>query len=220
MLDNIMLLITKYHDLFLQGLKYTLLLAAITVLGGVILGSLIALLRLSSIGIFSLTATTYIEIVRGTPLLLQLYVFYFLVPKLLPFEPSSFICVSIALVINSAGYIGEIIRSGIEAVDFGQNEASRSLGLNSKQTMLYIIMPQAIKNILPALCNEFVTVVKETSLASNFFLGDLMTTYRKINGALYMTLEPLIVVGIIYLIVTFTLSKGIGVFEKRLKVSG
>ena len=220
MWNNIMLLITKYNGLFLQGLKYTLLLAAITVLGGVILGSLLALLRLSSIWILSLIATTYIEIVRGTPLLLQLYVFYFLVPKLLPFEPSSFFCVSIALIINSAGYVAEIIRAGIEAVDFGQNEAARSLGLNSSQTMLFVIMPQAIKNILPALCNEFVTVVKETSLASNFFLGDLMTTYRKINGALYMTIEPLIVVGVIYLIVTFTLSKGIGIFENRLKVSG
>ena len=220
MWNNIMLLITKYNGLFLQGLKYTLLLAAITVLGGVILGSLLALLRLSSIWILSLIATTYIEIVRGTPLLLPLYVFYFLVPKLLPFEPSSFFCVSIALIINSAGYVAEIIRAGIEAVDFGQNEAARSLGLNSSQTMLFVIMPQAIKNILPALCNEFVTVVKETALASNFFLGDLMTTYRKINGALYMTIEPLIVVGVIYLIVTFTLSKGIGIFENRLKVSG
>ncbi len=220
MWNNIVLLITKYNGLFLQGLKYTLLLAAITVLGGVVLGSLLALLRLSSVWILSLIATTYIEIVRGTPLLLQLYVFYFLVPKLLPFEPSSFFCVSIALIINSAGYVSEIIRAGIEAVDFGQNEAARSLGLNSSQAMLLVIMPQAIKNILPALCNEFVTVVKETSLASNFFLGDLMTTYRKINGALYMTIEPLIVVGVIYLIVTFTLSKGIGIFENRLRVSG
>lgn len=95
-------------------------------------------------------------------------------------------------------------------------EAARSLGLNTSQAMKKVILPQALKNILPALGNEFVTDIKETSLASTFFLGDLMTTFRTLNGALYLTLEPLIIVGIIYFLLTFTLSKLIAVFERRM----
>ena len=222
MLDNIVMVASKYWSLFMTGLGYTLLLAAITVFFGVVFGSLVAIMRMSKLHIgklrpLSLLATAYIEVLRGTPLLLQLYVFYFLVPKILPFEISAFTSVTMALVINSTAYVAEIIRAGIEAVDKGQTEASRSLGMSSTQTMMRIILPQAIKNILPALCNEFVTVVKETSLASTFFVGDLMTSFRKINGAVYLTLEPLIVVGIIYFFVTFTLSKAIGVLENRLR---
>jgi ABC-type amino acid transport system permease subunit len=127
--------------------------------------------------------------------------------------------VTVALVLNSAGYVSEIIRAGIQAVDNGQTEAARSLGLNSSQTMTHIVFPQAIKNILPALCNEFVTVIKETSLASTFFVGDLMTTYNTIKGITYLSLEPLIVIGVIYFILTFTLSKAIAVLERRLKAS-
>jgi len=221
-LDNIVMVASKYWSLFMTGLGYTLLLAAITVFFGVVFGSLVAIMRMSKLHIgklrpLSLLATAYIEVLRGTPLLLQLYVFYFLVPKILPFEISAFTSVTMALVINSTAYVAEIIRAGIEAVDKGQTEASRSLGMSSTQTMMRIILPQAIKNILPALCNEFVTVVKETSLASTFFVGDLMTSFRKINGAVYLTLEPLIVVGIIYFFVTFTLSKAIGVLENRLR---
>lgn len=222
MMPNILMLLEKYGGLFAEGLKYTLLLALLTVLGGVLLGSLLALMRMSKFRLFgvrplSALSTAYVEIIRGTPLLLQLYFFYFLVPEILPFEPGKFASVSTALLLNSAGYVAEIIRAGIQAVDKGQTEAARSLGLNGRQAMLHIVMPQAVKNILPALCNEFVMVVKETSLASTFFLGDLMTTYRKINGALYMTLEPLIIVGVIYFLVTFTLSKLIAVLERRLK---
>ena len=104
-------------------------------------------------------------------------------------------------------------------MDKGQTEAARSLGLNSRQTMLKIVFPQAVKNILPALCNEFVSIIKETSLASTFFVGDLMTTYKTINGVTYLSIEPLIIVGIIYFLLTFTLSKGIAVLERRLKTS-
>ena len=101
----------------------------------------------------------------------------------------------------------------------GQTEAARSLGLSQLQNMRFIILPQAIKNILPALCNEFVSIIKETSLASTFFVGDLMTTYRTINGVTYLSIEPLIIVGIIYFVLTFTLSKAIAVLERRLKTS-
>ena len=219
MLENIVTVVERYWSLFLSGLGYTLLLALITVVCGTILGSLIALMRMARFRPLSVVATAFIEVIRGTPLLLQLYVFYFLVPKIMPFEIGEFTSVSMALVINSTAYVAEIIRAGILAVDRGQTEAARSLGMDSRQTMVRIVMPQAVKNILPALCNEFVAVVKETSLASTFFVGDLMTVFRRINASIFMTLEPLIVVGIIYFVVTFTMSKAVGVLERRLKYS-
>ena len=219
MLENIVTVVERYWSLFLSGLGYTLLLALITVVCGTLLGSLIALMRMARFRPLSVVATAFIEVIRGTPLLLQLYVFYFLVPKIMPFEIGEFTSVSMALVINSTAYVAEIIRAGILAVDRGQTEAARSLGMDSRQTMVRIVMPQAVKNILPALCNEFVAVVKETSLASTFFVGDPMTVFRRINASIFMTLEPLIVVGIIYFVVTFTMSKAVGVLERRLKYS-
>lgn len=216
MIDNIIMLAQRYSGLFMEGMGYTLLLAFITVLFGTILGTVFALGKMCRFKIISFLSTAYIEIIRGTPLLLQLYLFYFLVPQVLPFEPSKFTCICTALVLNSTAYVAEIIRAGIQAVDAGQMEAARSLGLSTSQAMRKVILPQALKNILPALGNEFVTDIKETSLASTFFLGDLMTTYRTINGALYLTLEPLIIVGIIYFVLTFTLSKLIAYFERRM----
>lgn len=212
--------LTRYGNLFVQGMEYTLLLSLITVSFGAVLGSLLALLKRSRIKPFAWLASGYVEIIRGTPLLLQLYFFYFMLPEFVPMlNLSKFTCICIALVFNSAGYVCEIIRAGIQAVDYGQTEAARSLGMNARQTMLHIVFPQAIKNILPALCNEFVTVIKETSLASTFFVGDLMTQYKTISGNMYLVLEPLIVVGVIYFIMTFSLSKAIAAFERRLKAS-
>jgi len=217
---NLGRVLEKYWALFLQGAGYTLLLSFITVLFGTILGSLLALMRRSPNKLVSGFATGYVEVIRGTPLLLQLYLFYFMLPELLPMlNLSKFACVSIALVINSSAYVCEVVRAGIQAVDFGQTEAARTLGLSARQTMLRIVMPQAVKNILPALGNEFVTVIKETSLASTFFVGDLMTQYSTVRGSMYLVIEPLIVVGAIYFILTFTLSKAVNAFERRLKVS-
>lgn len=216
MFQTMQMLIERYSNLFLEGVRYTLLLAFITVAVGTIIGTVLALAKMCRVRLISFLASAYIEVIRGTPLLLQLYLFYFLVPQLLPWEPSKFVCVATALVLNSSAYVSEIIRAGIQAVDPGQTEAARSLGLSQSQTMLKVVLPQATRNILPALGNEFVTDIKETSLASTFFLGDLMTTYRTINGALYLTLEPLIIVGIIYFIMTFSLSKLIAYSERRM----
>jgi His/Glu/Gln/Arg/opine family amino acid ABC transporter permease subunit len=223
--ENIIKVIERYWPLFLTGLGYTLLLSLVTVIFGAILGLFVAIMKMSKVTMFkikplSFLASLYIEIIRGTPLLLQLYFFYFLLPMLIPaLELNKFVCIAVALVFNSSGYVAEIIRAGIEAVDKGQTEAARSLGLNSGQTMKKIIIPQAVKNILPALVNEFVMVIKETSLASTFFVGDLMTQYKVVSGALYLVIEPLIIIGIIYLIVTYSLSKGAAVIERGLKVS-
>lgn len=219
-IPNITRVLSKYWVLFLQGAGYTLLLSFITVFFGTILGSVLALMRRSRLKPVSGLATAYVELIRGTPLLLQLYFFYFMLPEVLPMlNLSKFACVSIALLVNSSAYVCEIVRAGIQAVDSGQAEAARTLGLNARQTMLRIVMPQAVKNILPALGNEFVTVIKETSLASTFFVGDLMTGYSTVRGSMYLVLEPLIVVGVIYFLLTFSLSKLIASFERRLKTS-
>lgn len=217
---NLIKVITRYYNLFGSGLMYTLLLSAIAVTGGLVIGSLFALMRRSRHKLISMVAVAYVELVRGTPLLLQLYFFYFLLPEILPFlNLDKFACICIALVFNSSAYVCEIVRAGIDAVDPGQSEAARSLGLSSRQTMRRIILPQAIKNILPALCNEFVAIIKETSLASTFFVGDLMTQYKTINGFTFLVIEPLIVVGIIYFLLTFSLSKVVAILERRLKNS-
>ena len=221
MVENIGYLIENYWQVFLiKGLTGTLELTAIAVAFGIVFGSFLALLRRTRILPLRWLAAVYIEVVRGTPLLLQLYLFYFMIPEWFPaLDLSKFTCVAIALSFNSAAYVSEVIRSGIQAVDRGQAEAARSLGLSNGQTMLHIVMPQAVKNILPALGNEFIMMVKETSLASTFLVGDLMTSYKLVNGQTFMTLEPLIIVAVIYLVVTFLLSKLVGVFERRMAVS-
>ena len=224
-IQNIIKVLQKYPNLFLIGTGYTLLLSAITVFCASFLGALLAILRRTRLHIgkfypLRFIGTVYVEVVRGTPMLLQLYFFYFLLPAIFPFlELTDFQSITIACIVNSTAYVAEIIRAGIDAVDKGQTEAARSLGLNSSQTMTRVVLPQAIKNILPALCNEFVSVIKETSLASTFFVGELMTQYKTISGALYLPIEPLIIVGCIYFILTFSLSKAIAVFERRLKSS-
>ncbi len=211
---------TTYGSLFLEGTGMTLLLSALTVLLGVFLGSFLSLMKMSRIKPLSWIATLYIEIIRGTPLLLQLYFFYFVVPEILKFiDFTKFSSVATALALNSAAYVSEIIRSGIQSIDKGQTEAARSLGLTKNQTMWKIVYPQAIKNILPSLCNEFIMVIKETSLASTFFVGDLMTQYNTVRGITYLSLEPLIIVGVIYFILTFLLSKVVAAYERRLKAS-
>ena len=224
-LMNIVKVITRYWNLLLQGTANTLLLSAITVLVGIMIGSLLALMRLSNfhIGHFrplNAIATIYTEVIRDTPLLLQLYFFYFLVPMMFPgIDMGKTFSVVLALCLNSGAYVAEIIRAGISAVDKGQTEAARSLGLNYRQTLTKVIFPQAVKNILPALCNEFVSVVKESSLASTFFVGELMTQYKTINGVIYLAIEPLIIVGIIYFILGFSLSKCVAALERRMSTS-
>ena len=213
----------KYYigqGLLVKGVLYTLGLAAIAVVCGAVLGSLLAIGKMSKSKVLGFLITAFVEIMRGTPALLQLYVAYFIIPMIFKaLDPSPIQCVAIGLSLNSAAYVSEIIRSGIAAVDKGQSEAARALGLTSTSTMLKIVMPQAIKNILPALGNEFVMIVKETSLASTFFVGELMTTYSIIKGATFSVIPTLMDIGVIYFILTFTLSKLLGIAERRMKAS-
>ena len=216
MVENILKILGKYFWLFIEGLGATLLLALITVVVGTILGTLFAVMRLSKNKILRFIATAYVEVIRGIPLLLQLWVIVLIFMKL---GVSEYFAVLTAMGLNSAGYVAEIVRAGIQAVDKGQTEAGVSLGLMPKTVMFKIVLPQAVKNILPALANEFVTVIKETSLASVFYIGELMTVKNTITTATYLALEPYIIIGVIYFCVTFSLSKVIGLIEKRLKTS-
>lgn len=217
-LDNIVTMMQEYWQVFLiKGVTYTLELTAIAVAFGVIFGAILALLRRTHILPVRWLAVAYIEIIRGTPILLQLYFFYFMIPQWFSaLELSKFTCIAVALACNSAAYVSEVIRSGIQAVDRGQNEAARCLGLSRFHAMIYVVMPQAIKNILPALGNEFVMMLKETSLASTFLIGDLMTSYKTVSGATYLVLEPLIVVGALYFVLTFIVSKLVGILERKM----
>lgn len=211
-------IVTRYWDVFLiKGLSTTLALSAIAVFFGAIIGTLLAFGKMGKSRILRGIITAYVEIIRGTPSLLQVYVGYFVVPLLLPsLNVSTYASVAITLTINSSAYVSEVIRSGIQAVDKGQTEAARSLGLTQSQAMIKVVLPQAVKNILPALGNEFITIIKETSLASTFFVGDLMTSYLTVNGKEFLPLQCLLIVGIIYFILTFILGRGVSALERRL----
>lgn len=207
-----------WYNFLVEGVGTTLILSLITVAFGAVLGALLTILKMTKIKVVDWIITAFVEVIRGTPLLLQLYIGYFMLPELLPFlNLNEFWCVALALILNSAAYVSEIIRSGIEAVDKGQTEAARSLGLNGTTTMLQIVLPQAIKNILPALCNEFITIIKETSLASTFFIGELMTIYAIIKGITFSPIPTLMIVGVIYFVLNFILSKALKLVERRLK---
>lgn len=215
--SNIIKILSKYWKVFfVTGVSYTLLLSIITVVFGALLGIIIALGRNTKIAPLRWIIRAFVEVIRGTPMLLQLYVAVFLIPKLLPFTVSDFTSVCVSLVLNSAAYVSEVFRSGIQAVDRGQSEAARSLGLDAKQTFTKVVLPQAIKNILPALGNEFIMIVKDTSLASTFFIGEVMTACIVVKGNTYLTFECMFIVAVIYFVLTFVLSKLFGGIERRL----
>lgn len=218
-MDKIIGIVEKYYPVYLSGLWGTLWISAVVVLIGTVLGMGVAAMRMSRIKPLNWIADIYIEIIRDTPILLQLYFFWLLLPKVMPFSLSDTQCIIVALVVNAAAYISEIIRSGIGAVDKGQWEAARSIGLSQVHMMGYVILPQAVKNILPALCNEFISTVKGTSLASVFFVGELMTSFKTVQSATFLALESLMVVGVIYFTVNFVLSRLLRVLERRLMVS-
>ena len=209
----------KYSAVFISGLGGTLWISLVTVALGTLLGMFVALMRMGRSKLLRGITDVYIEVLRGTPILLQLYFFWIGLPKLMPFELTDTQCIVTALVVNASAYISEIIRAGINAVDKGQWEAARSIGLSNVHVMTRVILPQAVKNILPALCNEFISTVKGTSLASVFFVGELMTSYKTVQSATFLALQSLTIVGIIYFILNFVLSRLLRLLERRLTVS-
>lgn len=211
--------ISKYGSFFLKGIKITILTSLIGVALGSILGAFVALMKLSKIKIISWIASIYIEILRGTPMLVQVFIVFFGITAALGLDISALVCGTIALVINSSAYIAEIIRAGINAVDKGQMEAARSLGLNYRQTMKSVIMPQAIKNILPALGNEFVTLIKESSIVSTIGVGEIMFNAQVVQGISFDPFTPLIVAAALYFVLTFVLTRIMNMIEGRLNAS-
>lgn len=212
-------ILIKYMSYFQTGLKYTLGLSFISVFIGIAIGSLIALMKLSKNKIIKALATVYIELVRGTPLITQLFIVYFGSYVLFGIDMNPFIAGIIAVSLNSGAYVAEIIRSGIQSIDKGQMEAGRSLGMSQSMTMKEIIVPQAVKNILPALCNEFITVIKETSIVSVIGVTDIMYNVNIVRGISFRPLEPLLIAAVIYFLLTFGLSKAVNILEGKLKES-
>ncbi|HCY8515714.1 TPA: ABC transporter permease subunit [Staphylococcus aureus] len=211
--------ISKYGSFFLKGIKITILISLIGVALGSILGAFVALMKLSKIKIISWIASIYIEILRGTPMLVQVFIVFFGITAALGLDISALVCGTIALVINSSAYIAEIIRAGINAVDKGQMEAARSLGLNYRQTMKSVIMPQAIKNILPALGNEFVILIKESSIVSTIGVGEIMFNAQVVQGISFDPFTPLLVAAALYFVLTFVLTRIMNMIEGRLNAS-
>mgnify|MGYP000004679063 FL=1 len=219
MLQDIIKIWRKYDYVFIEGIKWTLILSVITIFFGTVLGTIIAFMKMSNNKVLRFIADVYNGVIRGTPILLQLYFFWLWLPKILPIRLTDRQAVTVGLIVNGASFISEVIRSGIQAVDIGQTEAAKSLGIRKSYTMRYIILPQAVKNILPALGNEFISMLKQTSLGSTFFIGEIMSSWRAVQTATYKPIPSLIIIGIIYLILTYLLTFLLGIFERKLKES-
>ena len=219
MWENILKILQRYGYVYLEGLAGTLWIAALTVVAGTVIGIILAVLRLGKCRPCEWLVRFYIWIIRGTPSLLQLYFFYLLLPKVLPIEICETQSVIIALIVSAGAYVSEIIRAGIQAVDPGQTEAASCLGLSRAQTLRFIILPQAVKNILPALGNEFVNMIKQASLGSIFFVNELTTAYRTASAATFLPIESLIISGVIYLFVTTLFTWVVQLAERRMAIS-
>ena len=203
-----------------KGLLNTIIITVFAIIIGIVLGFLIAIIRTShdkngGFTILNFICRLYLTIVRGTPVMVQLLIIYFVI--FASVDISKIVVAIIAFGLNSAAYVAEVVRSGIMAVDEGQFEAGRSLGLNYKQTMMSIILPQAVKNILPALCNEFISLLKETSISGYIGLMDLTKGGDIIRSVTYEAFMPLIAVALIYLIMVMGLSKVVNLLERKLR---
>ncbi len=212
--------VTQYSDFIIVGTEYTIILAVLAVVFGTVIGVALTLLRRCKFIAVKAIGDAYVEFIRGTPLLAQIYIIYIGVPILLAGHDIPDLAVgAIALSLNSSAYISETILYGIEAVSRGQMEAARSLGMNERTAMFDIILPQAFKNILPALGNQFIGSIKDSSIVSVIGVAELMYKITIIRGNTALGLEPILVASFIYLIITFTLSRALGVLERKLKAS-
>ena len=210
-------LIIKYWPLFLEGATTTVLLSFFSVIVGVGCGTLMALARLSTNKFLSKAAKVYIDIIRGTPLLVQLYLVYFGLATVL--DLNDFVSGVIAVSVNTTAYIAEIIRSGIQSVDKGQMEAARSMGMPKRMAMSQIIFPQAMKNILPAIGNEFATLIKETSIVSLIGIHDLMYSSDTVRGATFTVFIPLLMTAFLYFVMTTMIAFFMDKLERKLQAS-
>ena len=215
----------SYWQLFLQGVVCTVLLSALAVFFGFIIALILALMRMGKIPPLRWFATAYVELFRATPMVVQVWIVFFVVSDLLNLPRymifgvirfERFLPGVIALSLNSGAYLCEIIRSGLQSIDGGQTEAARSLGLSQLQNLRFIILPQAIKNILPAIANEFVTIIKESAVTYTIGVQDIMAMVQAIKSATYLIMEPLLVATGLYFCLCFPLSKLIAYIERRM----
>ena len=243
--------LSGYAEMFGQGLAITVMLSIGTVVVGALLGVVLALMRMSDLrplrflgldkegrlrgpGVLttlskfnplSFLATAYVEILRSTPVIVQIAVIYYGIFGVIDLPTFSLFGITkfhrffpgvVALGMNSGAYLCEIIRSGIQSIDGGQSEAARSLGLSQGQTLRFIILPQAIRNILPAIANEFVVIIKESAVTYTIGVQDIMAVVQSVKGATYLIMEPLLVATALYFCLCFPTSKIIAHFERRM----
>ena len=224
-LEVVVILVEKYHKFFLEGCKNTLILALFSVLIGTLGGTLLSLCRMSKFKPLMYIAVAIVEFVRGTPLMVQLMFIFYGLPMIgvtfpdISFIPnfSRFMAGVVAMSLNSSAYVSEIIRSGIQAVDPGQMEAARSIGFTYGESMRKVILPQAVKNILPALGNEFVTVIKESSIVSVIGIADLMFRTNDVIAVTYRSLQALLIAALLYFVMTFITGRLVSLAERKMK---
>ncbi|MGE6579186.1 amino acid ABC transporter permease [Paenibacillus xylanexedens] len=210
-------LIEHWQD-YARSAWVTLELSFFGVLFGTLLGVIMALMRISRIWPIKFVASAYIELIRGTPMLVQILIIHYgltVVGVNLP----AFMSGVVALTMNSSAYMAEVFRAGIQAIDKGQTEASRSLGMTNGMTLRYIILPQAFRNMLPAIGNEFIIIIKDSSLVSMIGIAEIIYTARTIQGVTFQPLAPLLVAAGLYFIITFTLANLLSWLERRLSTS-
>ena len=227
-MDSIFSMWNQYGHLFLQGALTTLLLSITSSLFAMIFGSLFALMRLSEIKPLRWIANVYVEFIRGTPLMVQIALVFYGLPylgihipeiSLFGMDFERLVSGTLALTINSSAYVCEIVRGGINSIDKGQMEASRSLGFNKTSSMMLVVMPQAFKNILPSLGNEFISMIKNSSQVSVIGIAELMYTSDTIRGISFKPFEPLVIISIIYFLMTFVISLVLRAIEKSMAKS-
>lgn len=202
---------------YFDGLKTTILLSLASIALGIVLGFIATFLRRSRFKLFRAIGYIYVDIIRATPTMVQLIIINFVIFSSV--SVGKFTVAFIAFGLNSGAYISEIFRAGLQSIDRGQTEAGRSLGLNSFQTMVYVILPQAIKNILPALGNEFIMLIKETAITGLIALDDLTRASEIVQSITYAPFAPRIIIAVMYYIVVKLLTLGLGFFERWLKKS-
>ncbi len=209
----------------LKGAVVTVEVTVLSVLFGGIIGLFVCLCRMSKSKWINLPALGYIDVVRGTPLMVQILMIYFGVPTLLseifgtPVKISGVTAGIIACSINSAAYVAEIIRSGIQSIDSGQMEASRSLGLNHAQSMIYVVLPQAFRNIIPPMGNEFIVLLKDSSLLSIIGVNELMLQGKLYAASEYAHFPAYLAIALVYLVMTLSISRIVSIIEKRMSIS-
>lgn len=211
-------LVVKSFPLLLVGAGVTVQITAVSVSVGMLIGMLVGIARLSKTWIIKVLAAIYVDFIRGTPLLVQIFLIYFALPIVLGTRIDPFIAAITACSINSGAYVAEIFRGGIQSIDIGQMEAGRSLGLTWGQTMQHIILPQAFKRIIPPLGNEFIAMMKDSSLVSVIGFEELTRRGQLIIARTYGSFEIWLSVAFIYLIMTFTISRLVDYLERRYKI--